>query len=113
MNLPHPTIDKLFSTVFVIGWMGDAICTMIFISLLGLDAEANPFMRYIIQHYGFFGLWYAKIATGAFWLYTWQQFKASPSKTLPGRVVACSVFYSLPILSAYLTIQGIRLCLIA
>lgn len=48
--------------------VADAIVTSVFVNKHGLEMEANPLMHYIIENYGFGGMFMFKFVTLALWI---------------------------------------------
>lgn len=45
--------SKILLVIFILLWVLDTLFTTLFVDRLGLEAEANPIIRFIIQNYGF------------------------------------------------------------
>lgn len=71
-----PRADKLLLfMVFYALWMLDAVYTIKFVELYGLGMEANPIVRYIIEHFGYPGLLLFKVLTTLPWAILYQRAK--------------------------------------
>ena len=53
--------------LFMALWFADTLVTVLFVSLLGVEAEANPVMRSLIENYGLIAFVLVKLGVLAFW----------------------------------------------
>lgn len=63
-----PTNKELLMFWFIVLWMADIVLTYGFVSKHGIQAEANPLMRYVIQHGGWEVFALVKVAVAVFWV---------------------------------------------
>lgn len=74
---PQPRrLDKLLlAFLFLLLWGLDGALTIRFVSMYGLEAEANPFVRYVMSNWGEDGLLWVKSLTGTLWALLHQRAK--------------------------------------
>jgi hypothetical protein len=90
-------MNRLFLFLFSLLWLLDTVFTTIFVRDLGLEAEANPLIRNVIEFWGFSGFWLLKALILSGWMLLNSLYKDKYNKELPSFINICLTFIMIPV----------------
>jgi hypothetical protein len=65
---PFNEFKALLTLAFGCLWIADACVTGVFVKKHGLEMEANPIMRWVLEQWGFGGMMMVKFVVLSFWI---------------------------------------------
>jgi Domain of unknown function (DUF5658) len=93
-------MNRVYLLLFSWLWLLDTVFTTLFVSELGLEAEANPLIRNVIEFWGFGGFWLLKALILSGWILLNSLYKDKYNKELPSFINICLTLIMIPVVIA-------------
>ena len=93
-------MNRVFLLIFSWLWLLDTVFTTVFVSNLGLEAEANPIIRNVMAYWGFGGFWLLKALILSGWVLINGLYKDTYKKELDPIINICLVLLMIPVVLA-------------
>ena len=76
------TMNRKLFILFSLMWLADTIFTLMFVQKYGIEAEANPLLRYVMETGGMVSFCGVKLATWGIWYYAQLMYKEHNKKEI-------------------------------
>ena len=101
LNLINTMISRIFQILFVMAWLIDTVATTIFVSVGGVELEANPVMNWLIRTHGVDTFIYTKLII----LIVWNLLQFSNKFKWQYNMILCAILIPVAIMGIIVAVN--------